>query len=325
MVRLKSCCAVAPALSWTWIVNVAVWTVVGVPEMVTQCTPHWRGSFSVRPSGRRPATRFQVKGVGPVPPLWEMAWLKKVPTLPGPRAQTPLVQVSPAVRIASGEPVTVNTADWVTPPDEAVMVTLVLAGTAAGVVTVKDAAAEPAATVTLAGTPATFRLLLDSATFVAAGAAALRVTVPVEEVPPTTLVGLRVRPLKVGAPGAAAGVSVSVAPTVAPPEDAEMVTAVLAFTAVVVTVKEAVDAPATMVTLAGTPARALPLARATVVAEAAAALELTVPWAGFPPTTLVGVSARAFRTADGCGAQPARVACAELAPSLTSTWQLAEL
>src|SRR5262249_43961894 len=82
------------------------------------------------------------------------------------------VQASPPVLIASGDPVTVSTADTLTPPAEAVIVTSVLAGTATGVTTVNDADAEPAATVTLAGTPATFRLLLDNATAVAAGAAA---------------------------------------------------------------------------------------------------------------------------------------------------------
>src|SRR5215831_15267066 len=199
MVRLKACCAVAPALSCTWMVNVVAWTVVGVPVMVTQCTPHWRGSFSVSPSGRRPAIRFQVNGVGPVPPLWEIAWEKNVPTLPGPSAQTPPVQASPPVLIASGGPVTVSTAGTLTPPSEAVIVTSVLAGTATGVTTVNDADAEPAATVTLAGTPATFTLLLDRATAVAAGAAAVRVMVPVAEVPPATVVGLRVRPLNAGA------------------------------------------------------------------------------------------------------------------------------
>ena len=55
-------------------VNVVAWTVVGVPVMVTQWTLHWRGSFSVSPLGRGPATSFQVNGVGPVPPLWEIAW-----------------------------------------------------------------------------------------------------------------------------------------------------------------------------------------------------------------------------------------------------------
>jgi hypothetical protein len=48
----------------------------------------------------------------------------------------------------------------------------------------------PAATVTLAGTVATAGLLLESATTAPpAGAAVVRLTYPVEETPPSTLVG----------------------------------------------------------------------------------------------------------------------------------------
>jgi len=51
----------------------------------------------------------------------------------------------------------------------------------------------PAGMVTLAGTVAAEALLLESATSAPpAGAATLSVTVPVEEVPPVTVVGLRV-------------------------------------------------------------------------------------------------------------------------------------
>jgi hypothetical protein len=57
--------------------------------------------------------------------------------------------------------------------------------------TVNVAEVAPAATVTLAGTWATAVLLLESVICAPpAGAAALRVTVPVEEFPPATLVGL---------------------------------------------------------------------------------------------------------------------------------------
>ena len=57
-----------------------------------------------------------------------------------------------------------------------------------GVVTVNVPVVEPAATVTLAGTVA---LVLDRATTMPVdGAALVRVTVPVEELPPTTEVGL---------------------------------------------------------------------------------------------------------------------------------------
>ena len=59
------------------------------------------------------------------------------------------------------------------------------------VVTVNEALVAPAATVTLAGTLAAAVLLLESVTSAPPdGAAPLSVTVPVEEFPPVTLVGL---------------------------------------------------------------------------------------------------------------------------------------
>ena len=62
------------------------------------------------------------------------------------------------------------------------------------VLTVKFAEVAPAGTVTLPGTVATEVLLLDSVTTAPPlGAAPLRVTVPVELLPPLTLVGLRLR------------------------------------------------------------------------------------------------------------------------------------
>jgi hypothetical protein len=60
----------------------------------------------------------------------------------------------------------------------------------------------PAATVTLAGTIATTVLLLESATTIPPeGAALVSVTVPCEELPPTTLVGLSVNAESVAGPG----------------------------------------------------------------------------------------------------------------------------
>ena len=57
--------------------------------------------------------------------------------------------------------------------------------------TAKTALVTPAATVTLAGTEATLALVPNAITAPPAGAAALRVTVAVEGLPPTTLMGFR--------------------------------------------------------------------------------------------------------------------------------------
>jgi len=80
-----------------------------------------------------------------------------------------------------------------------------------------------------------------------------------------------------GGGGAETGLIVSVALRVTPLKVPLIVALVVAVTVVVFTVKLAEDAPAATVTLAGTEAAALLLARLTVVADGAAALNLTVP------------------------------------------------
>jgi hypothetical protein len=103
-----------------------------------------------------------------------------------------------------------------------------------------------------AGTVAAPVLSEDRVTVVATGAAADRVTVPVEAVPPRTLVGLRVT---VETLGTAAMVSVAVG---APPlSDAPIVDVPLVRVCVVVMLKVPVVAPAATVTDAGTVARAV--------------------------------------------------------------------
>jgi|SRR5690349_8281176 len=95
--------------------------------------------------------------------------------------------------IGSGGGVTVREAVWLTPPKDAEMVTEVDAATAL-VVTVNVVEVAPAGTTTLGGTCAVAESLLESATCAPpAGAAALKVTVPVEGCePPSTVAGFNV-------------------------------------------------------------------------------------------------------------------------------------
>ena len=96
------------------------------------------------------------------------------------------------------------------------MVTVVDAVTAL-VLTVNVALVAPAATVTLEGTVTAAVLLLESATCAPpVGAAPLNVTVPVEELPPVTLVGFNPSEARVGG-GGGAGVTASEVVRVAPP------------------------------------------------------------------------------------------------------------
>jgi hypothetical protein len=153
------------------------------------------------------------------------------------------------------------------------------------VVIVKVADLAPAAIVTLAGTcAADVLLLLNVTTAPTAGAAPLRVTVPVELMPPTTEVGDRVTEDK------DAAVTVSVAFMLVP-RIAVTTEVVVEATPNVVTVKVADVLPADTVTLAGTLAAAvLLLVRLTETPPVgAAAFSRTVPVELLPPTTLVGL------------------------------------
>ena len=79
------------------------------------------------------------------------------------------------------------------------------------VVTVKVALVAPAGTVTLAGTEAALELSESVTTVPPAGAAALRATVPVEELPPTMLAGFTDTEDSVGPVAPPDGLIVSVA------------------------------------------------------------------------------------------------------------------
>src|SRR2546422_495923 len=167
---------------------------------------------------------------------------------------------------------------------------------------VRGALAAPAAIVTLAGTLATAALLLESDTTAGLGVTAAKVTVPVEELPPSTLVGLTVTALRTDEAGE---FTVIGAKRIVPPSVAVSWT-VVGATLNVVTVKLALVAPAATVTLAGTlaePGRLLD--RVTTVPPVGAALaSVTVPVAGLPPVTLLGLTLNE-ESAGGGGGVPA--------------------
>src|SRR5437899_8187193 len=124
------------------------------------------------------------------------------------------------------------------------------------VVTVNGALVAPAGTVTLAGTVAAAVLSLDSVTCAPpAGAGPSSVAVPVELLPPVTVVGFT--PSEERRTGC--GFTVRVAGRVTPLYTAEMVTGVDAATVLVVTVNVVLVAPAGTVTLPGTVAAVVSL------------------------------------------------------------------
>ena len=153
----------------------------------------------------------------------------------------------------------------------------------------------PAGTVTETGTLAETLELVSVTTTPPAGAAPLRVTVPVTPAPPTTDAGLTVT--DVSETDAAAGFTVSAAVWETTPLVAVIVTAVTAVTVVVVTLNVAVVAPAATVTDTGIVAAALLDASVTTMPPAGAAdNKVTVPVLAVPPVTDVGFKATVLST-----------------------------
>jgi hypothetical protein len=184
--------------------------------------------------------------------------------------------------------VTVSVAVRDCPARLAVSVTGMLAATGV-VATGNVAAVAPAGTVTLSGTVAAPLLEERATARPPAGAAAESVTVPVELAPPTSEVGASERP------PSEEGVTVSTAVRAPPESAAESVINVGVETEPVLTVKEALEAPAGTTTLAGTAAAAaLLLDNATVSPpEGAGMARLTRPCAVPPLTTEAGVTDKA--------------------------------
>lgn len=152
------------------------------------------------------------------------------------------------------------------------------------VATLKVAVELPAGTVTLGGTVAS-ELLADSPTEIPpAGAALLKVTVPVEGLPPTTEVGSRDTDDNVNA-----GVIVSCAVAFTPAHVAVIVAVAEEVTGDVVTVNETVELPALTLTCDGTVAEEMLLDSPTEIPPLGAGpLKVMVPVDGLPPVTVAG-------------------------------------
>lgn len=153
------------------------------------------------------------------------------------------------------------------------------------VVMVKVAVLLPAATVTVLGGTALVLVEVNVMLSPPVGALPLRVTVPVELLPPRTEAGATVTLETVG------GVMVRVAFWEPLPREPEIVAVVVVATAVVETVKFAEVDPAATVTEAGTVALALSELRLTGTPPVGATpLIVTVPVEGVEPATVVGDS-----------------------------------
>ncbi len=166
------------------------------------------------------------------------------------------------------------------------------------VVMVKVCEVAPAGTVTLDGTVMDLVLELDSETTTPpAGAADVRVTVPVPVCPPTIVLGVAETLLSAGG----VGLTVSAKVLLTPASEAVSVTAVEVVTLPPVTVNVVDVDPCGITTLAGTLAPAVGrLERKTVrPSRPAAAVEETVPVAVPPLTIVLGLTEKVLSTGGG--------------------------
>jgi hypothetical protein len=222
------------------------------------------------------------------PPLGAAALSVTVPVEPLPPTRLDGLIVSVDSDSTTG--FTVSVAVRVTPPETAVIVADVDAVTDV-VVIVNFALVAPEGTFTLAGTLTALELSERDTAVPPLGAGALKVTVPVAELPPDTLVGLTVI-AEIDAVGAARFTESPVL-RITPSSDA-LSSAVVLSVGNVVTTKVAEVAPPGTVTLLGTrvtSGREVSILIATPTAGAGPA-SVTVPVDDAPPTTLAGFSVR---------------------------------
>src|SRR5437867_996360 len=188
----------------------------------------------------------QTLAIPPPPHVWGAVQDPQTSEPPQPSRIVPQVLPCAAQVVgvhAATDGVTVNVAARLTPPNVAMMSDWTAKPMTTGVVTVKVALVAPAGTVTLAGTLATAPVLASVTTAPPAGAGAVKVTVPVEGLPPTTLVGFKVT--EESGSGAPAGLIANCAPGELMLQGAlaDTVTNCCALTALVVIVTDVLFAP----------------------------------------------------------------------------------
>ena len=192
------------------------------------------------------------------------------------------------------ELVTVRMAGATTPRYVALRSTAVLLVTDE-LVTVNEAEVAPEEIVTLEGTDATALLALDRETTAPPlGAALFKTTVPVDSVPPLTVMGLSWK-AEMFAP-VVAGSGFMVKPAKAKPQlhSAEMLIAVWEPTSEVSMENVALVEPAGTVTVGGTMTEVIPAPSETTTPPVGAGpVRVTVPVVLFPPTIVLGFSVRA--------------------------------
>jgi hypothetical protein len=198
----------------------------------------------------------------------------------------PMTEVGETVRVFGTGEVMVSVADILTPPAEAEMVTGVEVVTPE-VEMPNVALVAPAATSTEPGVTALELVEDRSTTMPPAGAARLRVTVPVDGEPPVTEAGESEREAGTGS------TTSRVAEALTPPDDAATTTVVEDETVDVVMGKAAVVAPAGTKTKEGSDTEALPPRRFTSLPPVGAAfVRVTVPTALWPLATMLGLMAK---------------------------------
>jgi hypothetical protein len=292
-------------------VKVAVWlTPLNVPVIVTDVDDATAVVFTLNVAVVAPAAT--VTDAGTVALAFPEPKVTVAPPVPaGPERVTvpvdglpPMTDVGLRVTLRRLAGLMVRVAVRLAEANVAVIVALADVATAV-VVIVKVAVVAPAATVTEVGSVAFAVLDARETAIPPVGAAPLRVTVPVDGLPPMTVDGESVSPVSTG------GFIVSVAVFEVPARVAVIVTEAELETAVVLIGNVAELDPAVTVTLVGSVALVLLEVRLTVIPPVPAGpLRLTVPVEALPPMTEVGETDTLLST----GVLMVRVAVAVFVP-----------